>query len=101
MARPRCVPLIRMTPASPPGPCIVLVWTIESYCSWIQVAPAFITIERHGQTALRALDTHDAGLTAWSLHRVGLDHRIVLLVDPGSTSVHYHRAPWPDRAACP
>ncbi len=27
------VPLIRITPASPPGPCTVLVCTIESYCS--------------------------------------------------------------------
>ena len=27
------VPLMRMTPASPPGPCTVLVCTMESYCS--------------------------------------------------------------------
>ncbi len=28
--------LIRITPASPPGPCTVFVCTIESYCSYTQ-----------------------------------------------------------------
>ncbi len=41
MARPRSwpgvpVPLMRMTPASPPGPMTVLVCTMVSYCSWTQ-----------------------------------------------------------------
>ena len=27
---------MRITPASPPGPCTVLVCTMESYCSWTQ-----------------------------------------------------------------
>src|SRR5229473_4874971 len=36
IASAREVPLIRMTPASAPGPSTVLVWTMESYCSKIQ-----------------------------------------------------------------
>src|SRR5690349_23831522 len=36
MESPRGVPLTRMTPASPPGPSTVLVWTMESYCSKTQ-----------------------------------------------------------------
>src|SRR5215471_10773581 len=35
MASARCVPLIRISPASPPGPSTVLVCTMESYCSQI------------------------------------------------------------------
>src|SRR3954466_3491436 len=36
IASPRLVPFTRITPASSPGPCAVLVCTIVSYCSWIQ-----------------------------------------------------------------
>ena len=48
----------------------------------VQVAPAFIAVERHGQAAVRTLDAHHARLTARALHRIGLHHRLVLLVDP-------------------
>ncbi len=46
IARPRFVPLMRMTPPSPPGPCTVLVCTIVSYCS---MHPALGTDIRGGQ----------------------------------------------------
>ena len=48
----------------------------------IQVAPTSIAVKRHGQSALRLLDAHDAGIAAGTLHSVGLHHGVVLLVNP-------------------
>ena len=49
----------------------------------IEIAPASVAVERHGQPALRALDADHAGIArARAFHRVGLHHVIVLLPDP-------------------
>src|SRR5664279_6323330 len=53
----------------------------------IEVGPAAVAVESHGETALvsggaGALDAHDARFTAWSSHGIGLHHGVVLLVDP-------------------
>ena len=64
----------------------------------IEISPAAVAVKRHRKTALRlgrrriflagvalvacALDAHDAALAAGADDGVGLDHRIVLFVDP-------------------
>src|SRR5271157_1303680 len=59
----------------------------------IEISPAAVAVKRHGQADLpdwsfrsvrlsRSLDAHHAGLAAGADHGVGLDHGVVLLVDP-------------------
>src|SRR5436305_3041686 len=49
----------------------------------IEIAPATVAIESHGQAAVRALDADHAGIAGTgSLDCVGLHHVIVLLPDP-------------------
>src|ERR1017187_3383130 len=53
----------------------------------VDIGPAAIAVQGHGQAALMArgacaLDAHDSGFAARPLHGVGLDHGVVLLVDP-------------------
>src|ERR1700747_1884160 len=48
----------------------------------IEIAPAAVAIEGHGQATLGAFDSDDAGITcAGTFDRVGLHHGIVLLPD--------------------
>ena len=49
----------------------------------IEIAPSPVAIEGHRESALRAFDSNYAAITdPGSLHRVGLHHGIVLLVNP-------------------
>ena len=54
----------------------------------VEITPAAVARERHRQPTFlfsairaRALDAHHAGLAAWALDGVGLDHGVVLLKD--------------------
>ncbi len=49
----------------------------------IEITPAAVAIERHRQSALRALDANHARVaSSWRFDRVGLHHVIVLLPHP-------------------
>ena len=48
----------------------------------IEITPAPIAIERHGQRAFGALDADQSTISARPLHSIGLHHVLVLLVDP-------------------
>ena len=51
--------------------------------SGIEIAPASVAIESHGQTAIRPFDANHAGISGTrGLDCVGLHHVIVLLPDP-------------------
>ena len=48
----------------------------------IEIAPAPVAIQRHGQRPLRALDANQSGISTRPLHGVGLHHVLVLLMNP-------------------
>ena len=66
----------------------------------IEIAPAAVAIERHGESALRTLDADHARIArARAFHGVGLHHGIVLLPDPAlAADVRRWRAGFSDHA---
>ena len=48
----------------------------------IEIAPARVSIERHGQSSLRSFHPHQAGIRSGAFDGVSLYHRVVLLEDP-------------------
>ena len=49
----------------------------------IEIAPASIAIERHGESAIGTLDANDAGIArSWCFDRIRLHHVVILLPHP-------------------